>query len=136
MLADLNYLAVAVTGVIFFVMGGLWYAAVFGKTWQAALALAPEQKSAQERNFPVALGAHLVSGMLTSFVLANVVVRMGAATFMEGLFCGALMWLGFAFTLSLISMMFERRDPRVFLINAAFYLLAYAVMGGVLAVWR
>ncbi len=136
MLADVNYFAVAVSGVIFFVMGGLWYAAVFSRPWQRGLALSPEQKDAQARNFPVALGTHLASGLVLSFVLANVVVWSGVTVFAEGVYIGALLWLGFAFTLHLISLMFERRATSTFLINATFYLLAFTVIGGLLAVWR
>jgi hypothetical protein len=33
-------------------------------------------------------------------------------------------------------MMFERRPAGVFLINAAFYLVTYGIIGGLLAVWR
>jgi len=49
---------------------------------------------------------------------------------------GALIWLGFAFTLNLISLMFERRATSTFLINASFYLVAFGLIGGILALWR
>jgi len=136
MLADVNLFAVAVSGVIFFVLGGLWYAAVLSKPWHRGLALSPEQKDAQERNFPVALSAHFACGLIASFILANIIVWSGATTFAEGLYIGALIWLGFAFTLNLISLMFERRATSTFLINASFYLVAFGLIGGILALWR
>ncbi len=136
MLADVNLFAVAVSGVIYFVLGGLWYAAVFSRPWQRGLALSPGQKDAQEKNFPVTLAVHFASGLICSFILANVIVWAGATTFAEGLYIGALLWLGFAFTLNLISMMFERRATSVFLINASFYLVILGLNGGILAVWR
>ena len=43
MTTDLNYLAMLVAALVFFIIGGVWYAAVFGKPWQTALKLNPEE---------------------------------------------------------------------------------------------
>lgn len=135
MFADLNYLAVLVSGVLYFVVGGLWYAALFSKQYQAALNFNETEQQQAQKDFPKALLTHLVSGLLASFVLANVVQSFGAISFIEGMATGFWAWLGFIFTTNINSKMFERQPSGLFLINAGFYLVALAMMGGILAVW-
>jgi len=136
MFTGINYLAVLVSAIVFFILGGLWYAALFSKPWQEGLNFSPEEKAEAEKNFPKALASHFISGLISSFVLANIVRYMEASNFIEGIVCGLWIWLGFAFTIHLISLMFEKRPLKVFLINNGFYLIAFTIMGGILAVWR
>jgi len=136
MFAEVNYLAVLVSGLIYFLLGGVWYAAIFSKPYQAALNFNVEEKAKADRNFPKALLAHFISGLISSLVLANIIRSMQANGFIDGMVCGFWTWLGFAFTLGLNSFMFERRPAKIFQINNGFYLVAFAVIGGILAVWR
>lgn len=139
MFTDLNFWAVLVSGLVYWVLGGIWYAAVFTKPWQEALgfnALNETEKAGLQKGFPKALLAHFVSGLLTSVVLAKVVSAMGATSFVDGIIYGFWIWLAFAFTLNLNSLMFEQRPKQVFLINNGFFLIAFAVIGGILTVWR
>ncbi len=139
MFTDLNFWAILVSGLVYWVLGGIWYAAVFTKPWQEALgfnALNETEKARLQKDFPKALLAHFVSGLLTSFVMAKVVSAMGATSFVDGIIYGFWIWLAFAFTLNLNSLMFEKRPKQVFLINNGFFLIAFAVIGGILTVWR
>jgi hypothetical protein len=139
MFDNLNFWAILVSGVLYWILGGIWYAAVFSKPWQKALgfnALNEIEKAQQQKDFPKALLAHFISGLLTSFVLAKVVSAMGATSFIDGMQCGTLMWLAFAFTIHLNSFKFEKRPRLVFEINTGFYLITFAVIGGILTVWR
>jgi hypothetical protein len=139
MFTNLNFWAILVSGAVFWIIGGVWYAAIFTKPWQEALgfnALDEAGKAKLQKDFPKALLAHFVSGLLTSFVMAKIVSAMGATSFADGMVQGFWLWLAFAFTIHWISLMFEKRPQQVFLINNGFYLIAFAVIGGILAVWR
>ena len=136
MTTDLNYLAVLVAALVFFLVGGVWYAGVFGKPWQNALNLNPEETARAQQDFPKALAVWFLSGLIISFVLANLVNALGAVSFGSGVMVGFWTWLGFALPLNLNSLAFEKRSPHVFLINAGFYWVAFALMGGILAAWR
>lgn len=120
----------------YFVFGGLWYAGILGKQWQAGLALSPAGLEKLKKNFPMSLAAHFISGLFTAYVIGRIVYAVGSLTFMEGLVIGLWCWIGFAFTVCINAMMFESRPRSVFWINFLFYLIAYAVIGGVMAVWR
>lgn len=139
MFNNLNFWAILVSGLVYWILGGVWYAAVFSKSWQEALgfnAMNEAEKAQLQKDFPKALLAHFISGLITSFILAQIVAAMGANSFMEGLLYGALMWLAFAFTIHLNSLMFEKRPKPVFYINNGFFLIAFAGLGGILTVWR
>ena len=139
MFTGLNLWAILASGAVFWVLGGIWYAAVFTKSWQEALgfnALDEAGKAKLQKDFPKALLVHLVSGLLTSVVLAKIVSAMGATSLVDGIIYGFWIWLAFAFTLNLNSLMFEKRPKQVFLINNGFFLIAFAVIGGILTVWR
>jgi len=139
MFTNLNFWAILVSGLVYWILGGIWYAAVFSKPWQEAIgyfAMNEAEKAKVQKDFPKALAAHFLSGLITSVILAKVVSAMGATSFIEGLLYGALMWLAFAFTIHLNSLMFEKRPKPVFSINSGFYLIAFAVIGGILTVWR
>ncbi len=139
MFTNLNFWAILVSGLVYWILGGIWYAAVFSKSWQEALGfnnLNEAGKAKLQKEFPKALLAHFGSGLLTSFILAKIVSALGANSFMDGLLYGALMWLAFAFTIHLNSLMFEKRPPAVFYLNNGFFLIAFAVLGGILTVWR
>ena len=136
MTTDLNYLAVLVAALVFFLVGGVWYAAVFGKPWQNALSLNPDDTVRAQQDFPKALAVWFLSGLIISFVLANFARALGAASFGSGVMVGFWAWLGFALPLNLNSLAFEKRSPHVFLINVGFYWVAFALIGGILAAWR
>lgn len=66
MFSELNFLAILVSAVIYWILGGVWYAAVFSKSYQAALNFSEEKKSKATKEFPKALAAHFVSGLISS----------------------------------------------------------------------
>ena len=136
MSVEVNYWAILVGGVTYFVLGGLWYAFIFTKPWRRALAFEPDIKARAEKDFPKALVGHLLSGILTTIVLSFIVRTAGANSFLDGVIYGLWVWLAFAFTINLNAFMFEKRPAPVFLINGGFYLIAFAIIGGILAGWQ
>ncbi len=136
MTTDLNYLAILVAALVFFIVGGVWYAALFGRPWRNALNLNPDETVQAQRDFPKALAVWFLSGLIISFVLVNLATALGAVGFGSGVMVGFWAWLGFALPLNLNSLAFEKRSPHVFLINVGFYWVAFALMGGILAAWR
>ncbi|UCH84373.1 MAG: DUF1761 domain-containing protein [Candidatus Latescibacterota bacterium] len=136
MATDVNFWAILVAGIAYFVLGGVWYAVVWRKPWTRALALEPDVKEQAEKDFPKALVCHLLSGILTAVVLGFIIRTAGANTFLDGVIYGLWVWLAFGFTINLNSFMFEKRPAPVFLTNGGFYLAAFAVVGGILAGWQ
>ena len=135
MFDNLNYWAILVSGLTYWIIGGVWYAAIFTKQYQTVLNFDEETKKKADKDFPKALVVHFGSGLITSFFLANFVRVTGSASIWDGMFCGFIVWLAIAFTINLNYLMFEKKPTAWFLINTGFFLIAFTVMGGILTVW-
>ena len=66
---DFDIIAVLVSGSVFFILGGLWYAVVFSKPWQEALNFNEAEISEQTKDFPKSLLTHFIAGILTSIIM-------------------------------------------------------------------
>jgi len=133
MFNDINYLAIFVAGGIFFIIGGIWYAGIFNL--MELLDLPPDEQKKAQKNFPKSLMVYFISGIVFSFVLANIVNLVNAQSFFEGVIIGFWLWLGFALTLSVNGLVFERRPVKIFLMNNGVYLISFLILGGILAIW-
>ncbi len=142
-LPNVNYLAVLVSGVVIFVLGGLWYSPVlFAKPWTRlmgqteeeikALMAAPGAKAAMAGMYAMAF----VVALVTSWVLAIVLNHFGNLSALRGAEVGALCWLGFAATTSFATSLFSTQPKALWLINSGYNLVSFVLSGIILAVWR
>ena len=133
---NFNVLSIIVCGLIYFGLGALWYAVIFGKPFASALSFTPDEEVAQRKHFPLALLVHFVCGFVTALAIAVLIRVIGITSVTGGMALGSMLWGAFTLTTHLISSMFERRPNTVFAVNAVFYLVAYVILGAILAVWR
>ena len=134
---NVNYLAVIVTGVVIFILGGLWYSPVlFAKKWMSLMGKTEEDFKAASMSMPVAYLSVFVCGLLTSFALAVMVNHFTELTPLKGAKIGALCWLGFAGATSYGSGLFSLQPKLLWLINSGYNLVAFVIAGIILAIWR
>jgi hypothetical protein len=138
-----NYLAVLVSGVVIFVLGGLWYSPIFfAKPWTRLMGKNEDDMKAYmaspkaKREMPLMYGMALVTGVVIAWVLAIVVNHFPPPTMLRGAEVGALCWLGFAATTSYATAMFSMQPKALWLINSAYNLVSFVIAGVILAVWR
>jgi hypothetical protein len=118
-----NLLAVLLAALTAFVLGWLWYSSfLFGRTWKR-LAGITEAKGAL-----LAYGLNLLSLLLMSYVLGGILKGLGAGTVVAGLRAGFWLWAGFAATVTLGSLLWERKPLALYLLNNAYYLLSIMLM--------
>lgn len=132
--AEVNYLAVLVSAVAMFVLGGLWYSALFAKPWMSVVGKTEAELRAASS--PLLYVAAFVAALVTSFVLALVLHNVGATTVRAGLLWGFHCWLGFAAATSYIHYLFSLRSNKHWLIDTGHSLASFLVAGAILAVWR
>src|SRR5688572_8860117 len=96
--SQINWWAVIVAAVATFILGGLWYSALFGKTWIRMQGWTDEQaKQIQASMNPaVFFGGMLVSYLVLAVVMAILVVNFDVRTLAAGALLGFLLWLGVA----------------------------------------
>jgi hypothetical protein len=86
----------------------------------------------------------MIMGMITSFIgslvtslmLAHVVIWSHAATIAAGALIGLILWLGFIAAPLSASYIYEGRPFKLFAINTGYWLVGLLISGGLLAVWR
>jgi Protein of unknown function (DUF1761) len=129
----LNLLAILVSAVSAFVLGGLWYSPrIFGPAWKKANGFAGNQ--------PPAAGAKIfaISFLLSLLMALNLAVFLNdpKTTALWGATAGFLAGFGWvAMGLGIVSL-FERRPISYVLINGAYLTLALVTMGAILGAWR
>ena len=131
---DLNWLAVLVAGLAYFVIGALWYTdALMGRQYRSALGLDPDIKGTPEVTPMV---VNFVGWIVSAVALALVSVADGADSFADGLVLGLVVAVGLIITQMLVTTGYEGRGNALFKVNAPYVTIGFAVMGVILAVWR
>lgn len=133
----INYLAVAVSAVITFVLGGMWYAPLFGKAWVKAHGLSEDAvKELQAKRSPaVFFGGMLVCYLVLAFAMA-VIFRAGSInTAMAGAGWGVVFWIAFA-ALKMTDHIASGKGFAAFGIDASFQFIAMAVTGAIVGGWN
>lgn len=121
-----------------FILSWLWYSqAAFAKPWMKALGIDPQHQMSDEekKRMPFLFLSAIGASALVVYGMMVLISSVGAASFVQGLLVGIVVWAGFALTHSL-NTLWEGRKPVVLAINNGLFLLTYALYGGILAVWR
>lgn len=129
-----NFLAVIVGAVVYFVLGGLWYSVLFGKVWLKAIGKTEDEIRA-EGGAGIGYAVSIVGGVVMAYVLAVILNNLGAATLMDGLKYGFLVWVGFSITSVLPPYFYESRNKNLLFIYGGYTLVGYLILGAILAVW-
>jgi hypothetical protein len=133
---SINYLAVLVCGIIYMVVGALWYSPLlFGKIWTAAMGKTEQELKEMQKGVWKTYLLSFISALVMAFVLAHIIDFARADTVVEGLQTGLWIWLGFVITTGLAAVIFEGRSKRLYFIYNGYMLVTFLIMGLILAVW-
>jgi hypothetical protein len=135
---NLHWPAVAVSAVLIFVLGGLWYSPVlFAKKWIAYQGKSEaELREASKSAGPVLFVYAFLCGLAISVGLAIVLRHFEPLTAGRGALVGLLCWLGFAAPTSFANAVFSLRPKGLWLIDSGYNLVSFLLAGVLLSVWR
>lgn len=133
-LQDVNYLAVLVAAIAWFIFGAIWYIA-FAKQWQRALGVEVPQG---ERPSPVPFVISLLAYIVTGIATAALAIATGTDTAAEGAVLGLLIGVGFLLPGVAVVAAYERKpEPGMyFVINGVYNVLAAIVVAVIIAVMQ
>jgi Protein of unknown function (DUF1761) len=136
-LADVNYLAVLVAGLIAFVVGAVWYTALFGKAWIRLQGFSEEKVKEMKANMsPVKFfGGMLLSYLVLAWVIAVILTGLPETEARTGATLGFFVWLGVA-AIGVTNHLPSGKPPGVYLIDAGCQLVYLVLMGLLLGAWR
>lgn len=130
---SLNGWAICAATVAAYALGGIWYAPpVLGAKWLAALG-----KKKEDLGSPVKpMAVQFVLTLISSSVLAMVVMRFGAITWIEGAAIGFVLAVGLVAASALSDAVFCGLNAALYWIQTGYRLVSFAVMGAILGAWR
>lgn len=138
---NINFLAVAVCVLLSFVLGFVWYAALFMKPWTKEMGydpnMRPDKKQMMKGMMVSVVGNFLFVWML-AFYLAGWKYfpnsdEMGTMSFAVN--SALSVWLGFFVPVHLSKIVWERHSWRLFFINSGFNLVSVILVALILAYW-
>ncbi|HEY8472135.1 MAG TPA: DUF1761 domain-containing protein [Natronosporangium sp.] len=128
----ISWLGVVLAAIAFFGVGAMWYGALFARPWMRLSGVTEEQ--ARSSNLVMIFGVTALLGVVASIGLAAVIGEDSSASdgLVTGLGVGALIVapvLG-------IQSLYDRKALALWLLNAGYNLVGFAVMGVVIGAFQ
>lgn len=137
MQADINYWAVLVGALIYYIGGALWYSPlIFGKQWMVEVGLTAKKMEETKKDAWKSYLTAAVSALVISYSLARVMGYLQVSTLAGGLHTAFWSWLAFAMTTAATNSSFAGRSLKLYLIDGGYHLYGFIVMGIVLGLWQ
>jgi hypothetical protein len=133
--SHINWLAVLVAAVAYFMLGALWYSkALFANSWIKAANI-----NMSDPNMRKGIAQIMVTSFILMFIasvgLAVIISRVGASGWMTGLKVGLLASICFSATGISISYLYEKKPMTLHMINCLYHVVGCSIAGIIIAVW-
>ena len=131
-MGEINMVAVVAATLAFFVVGAVWYGALFGKPWQRETGISEPPQGAQVAKI---MGLNLAFELLVVLMLDHTIARTGASGHV-------ILMIATGFGLSImtpaigINYLHQRKSLTLFLIDAGHFVVGMAAAGLVLLYLR
>jgi len=137
-LGEINYVAVLAAGLAAFMLGGLWYTALFGRLWRELQGITEEKvKEMQARRPPlVFFGGMMASYSVLALAIAVLFAGLGVDSAVKGAVAGLLLWIGPAAAIGMTGHLASDKPIGVYAIDVSFQFLYLILMGTILGGWR
>ena len=127
----INWLGVVLGAVAFFAVGAVWYTALFGKAWQAAVGLSDEQLKTGA-NMPLIFGTCFLLELLVSLTVGHMFAYT-APNDRSKMMIAVGLAVGIMAPAIGITYLYMRKPLKLFLIDAGHFVVGMAALSGVFA---
>lgn len=131
-----SYVVVIVAAIVQMILGFLWYGPLFGKTWMSLMGITPQRGGSGGGGMSATYAWTFVASLVSAGVLRKFATTVAARDLGAGIMLGLLVWLGFVATVTLGSVLYEKRPVKLYILNNAYQLINLAVTGAIVAAWR
>jgi len=133
MALEINWLAVIIVSIIYFVILFFWYfPSAFGNMWLKLVGKESEPKSKIIRDTIIMIP----SSFFTVLIIDIIMILAGATDIGPALLLNILLWVGFVGIIGINQSNFNDRGIKLFLIEYVPYLVCFLIAGIILAVWK
>ena len=135
---EINWVAVLVGTIGYFMLGAIWYSFLFKNKWIAYQGISAEEMSKPDAKKGVGaiMFASFIMMFITSTGLAILGDYLGLNGWQHGLRLGLLTGICFACTSMAINMLYEKKPLGLFLINGGYQVLGTIISAVIIACWR
>ncbi len=132
--SELNWLAIAVATIAWFAFSAIWYSVpVLSKAWARA---AKVDTTADAPPLALLFIPTLIGYFVTTVVIGLLVAGLEVEILGDGVLLGAVLGIGFGMVGALVSQVYETKGNSYWLINGINAVIAYSIVGAILAVWN
>lgn len=131
---ELNWLAIVVATIAWFAFSALWYSVPpLSKAWAKAAGVDTESTDGP----PLALLfiPTLIGYFVTTIVIALLAAGIGVESLTDGIVLGVALGVGFGMVGALVNQVYESKGSSYWLINGLNAVIAYVIVGAIVAVW-
>ncbi|MHA2430285.1 MAG: DUF1761 domain-containing protein [Promethearchaeota archaeon] len=129
----INWLAVIVVAIIYFLIHFFWYFPfVFGNIWLKLVGKESEPKSKIIRDTIIMIPTSFVTVLMIEVIMDLTAMN----DIVSALIISMLLWVGFVATIAINQNNFNDRGVKLFLLEYGFYLIGFIIAGLILAVWQ
>jgi len=141
---SINFLALIAASLSTLVVGFIWYhPKVFGTIWMKEIGMTEEK--AKNSNMALVFGLSVVLAFLVSFFLVTILFTGGAPghphgeapfmTFKHGAAHGTMLGLFVVLPVIITNGLFEQRSFKYMMIITGYWVVSFAIMGGIINGW-
>jgi hypothetical protein len=129
---DLNWLAILVAAIAWFVFSAIWYSVPpLSSAWQRAAKVTP----ADGPPLVMLLIPTFIGYFVTTVVIALLAKAIQATDFADGLALGVVLGLGFGVIGALVTQLYERKGGSYWLINGINAIISYSIAAVIVTIW-
>jgi hypothetical protein len=135
--SQINYVAVLVSSIVFFLIGSFWFSGLFGSTWCEALEEhGIKIKKPTPNEIMQKMLLTFVANVIASIAMACLIIATGSSTAYSGFMLGTTAALGFAATAIAGVFIWESKSLKLFLIDAGYPVIGIIVSAIILSAWH
>ncbi len=131
---QINYLSVVTAAIVTLVASSIWYIA-FAKQWRQLGSTNAAVDNAR-RPEPLKMLGEVARNLVLAFVLAYLIVHLGALAWSGALLLGFLLWIGFPVILLSGSIMREDYPWKLAAIHAGDWLIKLILISLIIGLWH
>lgn len=134
--STMNWLAILVAAIAYFMLGAIWYSkALFGSKWAALVGLNMNDPDKSKGMAKMMVGTFLLI-LVTCIGIAFLVTRIDLSLLMSGVKLGLITGICFATTAVSISFIYESRPTGLYFIDCGYHLVGHIAAAIILVLWR
>ncbi len=135
-LADINWVALLLAALAYYLLGAIWYSKIlFGHKWAAYLKLDHTDPELRKGMGAMMAGSFLIM-VIVALGLALLIVKFDFVSLWSGVKLGLLTGICFSATSLSISFIYERKPSGLYMIDAGYHILGNVVTAAILVLWR